>query len=166
MKKKVLQEKRLFEDYTLVVKNLLKLIALIVVVALGLALMTERSGGISHSTLLGWPLVVLGENAAKTFSWLAVGQVASGVLALGQGAIGVVAIGQGGVGVVFGLGQLATGLLAVGQLALGLFGCLAQLGFGLQGGFGLMWERDKAVLSSLNEELGEVLAWPWPRTAR
>ena len=70
----------------------------------------------SSIELLGWPLVVLGDDAR---GWVSIGQQPTGLVAVGAQPTGVVALGAMPIGVV-PVGPVALGLLPLGAAAVGL----------------------------------------------
>jgi hypothetical protein len=146
-------------------KGLLRILALIVATSVVLAIFTEYKPGTldAQTEVLGLPVVSVAQVGAH--GWLAMGQVAGGVLVIAQGGVGVVALTQGGVGLVFGVGQLMFSSVTIGQMGVGLFGFLGQVGVGAQAiGQGVWRRRSREYFAELSREVDELLSWRSPTT--
>ncbi len=145
----------------LLMVGLLKIIGLILLTTFGLALTTEyRPESLdARAEVLGYPVVSIKQMRPRGL--IAIGQVdARGVLVISQLGFGVVAITQAGAGLLFMLGQVGGALVMIGQLGIGLLFFLGQVGGGIQaGGQGVFGRRPKQYLSSMSNELSELLSF-------
>ena len=139
-------------------KEVAKLIGVIVATAIGLALFTRYTPGTldAQTQVLGLPVVSIKQVGAH--GWLAFGQAATGVLVIAQAGAGLVAFTQVGAGVFFGIGQGMLSLVGVAQIGVGAFFFIGQAGLGAQAmGQGVAVRRAAEYFAELGAEVDEVL---------
>ena len=145
--------------------GLFKLIAVVLLTAVGLAIFTEYASvadGLDATTRIGGlPVVSIKQVGAS--GWLAFGQSATGVLVIAQAGAGVVAFVQVGAGLVFGIGQAMASLVAIAQVGIGAFFFLGQGGVGAQAaGQGVAVRRDSDYFKEMSAEFSELLSFRAP----
>jgi hypothetical protein len=137
----------------------LQIIGMTVAMAIVLAIFTEyKDNGDSRTLVLGLPVVSVRQFGAH--GWLALGQVASGVLVIGQAGLGVVSFVQVGAGALFGIGQLMFSLDTIGQVGVGVFTFIGQGGIGAQAiGQGVWRRRTTEYFEEVGAEVTQLLSW-------